>query len=82
MRDLLFVRFWLTQESSKALKSLHRIISPLDNSIPNKPCRTCKNRFHAACLYKVRSPAFSLAESASISDTVVQDKSHLELSPL
>lgn len=25
-----------------------------DSTLPRKPCRTCKNRFHAACLYKVR----------------------------
>ncbi|KDQ60057.1 hypothetical protein JAAARDRAFT_32435 [Jaapia argillacea MUCL 33604] len=30
----------------------YSIISPLDDSLPKKPCRTCKNRFHAACLYK------------------------------
>jgi len=29
------------------------IISVMDGSLPKKPCKTCKNRFHAACLYKV-----------------------------
>ncbi|KZV78944.1 hypothetical protein EXIGLDRAFT_661699 [Exidia glandulosa HHB12029] len=28
------------------------IISVTDQSLPTKPCRTCKNRFHASCLYK------------------------------
>ncbi|KAH7090867.1 hypothetical protein BKA62DRAFT_745446 [Auriculariales sp. MPI-PUGE-AT-0066] len=28
------------------------IISVTDRSMPTKPCRTCKNRFHASCLYK------------------------------
>ncbi|EIW76996.1 hypothetical protein CONPUDRAFT_157270 [Coniophora puteana RWD-64-598 SS2] len=30
----------------------YSIICAIDGSIPAKPCRTCKNRFHAACLYK------------------------------
>ena len=30
-----------------------RIISVMDGSLPKKPCKTCKNRFHAGCLYKV-----------------------------
>lgn len=34
---------------------LSRIISVMDGSLPKKPCKTCKNRFHAGCLYKVRS---------------------------
>lgn len=28
------------------------VISVTDQSLPTKPCRTCKNRFHASCLYK------------------------------
>lgn len=28
------------------------IISLTDRTLPTKPCRTCKNRFHASCLYK------------------------------
>ncbi|KAL4073539.1 hypothetical protein J3A83DRAFT_4370818 [Scleroderma citrinum] len=31
----------------------YSIISVMDASLPQKPCRTCKNRFHAGCLYKV-----------------------------
>ena len=31
----------------------NRIISVMDGSLPKKPCKTCKNRFHAGCLYKV-----------------------------
>ncbi|RDB18704.1 E3 ubiquitin-protein ligase listerin [Hypsizygus marmoreus] len=30
----------------------YSIISVMDGSLPKKPCRTCKNRFHAGCLYK------------------------------
>ncbi|KAH9835414.1 uncharacterized protein C8Q71DRAFT_765758 [Rhodofomes roseus] len=30
----------------------YSIISAMDGSLPRKPCRTCKNRFHAGCLYK------------------------------
>ena len=29
------------------------IISVTDGSLPRKACKTCKNRFHASCLYKV-----------------------------
>jgi hypothetical protein len=25
----------------------------MDGSLPKKPCKTCKNKFHAGCLYKV-----------------------------
>ena len=35
-----------------------RIISVMDGSLPKKPCKTCKNRFHAGCLYKVRHSLF------------------------
>ena len=30
----------------------YSIISPTDQSLPNKPCRTCKHKFHGSCLYK------------------------------
>ncbi|KAI8085215.1 uncharacterized protein BX664DRAFT_338835 [Halteromyces radiatus] len=30
----------------------YSIISVQDRSIPTKQCRTCKNKFHASCLYK------------------------------
>ncbi|KAG7097872.1 hypothetical protein E1B28_005184 [Marasmius oreades] len=30
----------------------YSIISVMDGSLPKKPCRTCKNRFHAGCLFK------------------------------
>lgn len=32
----------------------HRLISATDGNLPNKPCQTCKNSFHASCLYEVR----------------------------
>ncbi|KAI0084737.1 hypothetical protein BDY19DRAFT_969852 [Irpex rosettiformis] len=30
----------------------YSMISAMDSSLPKKPCKTCKNRFHAGCLYK------------------------------
>ncbi|TRM62271.1 hypothetical protein BD626DRAFT_558116 [Schizophyllum amplum] len=30
----------------------YSIISVMDGSLPKKPCKTCKNRFHSGCLYK------------------------------
>jgi len=30
----------------------YSIISVTDLSLPTKPCRTCKNRFHSSCLYR------------------------------
>ncbi|KAG9026368.1 hypothetical protein FRB95_008907 [Tulasnella sp. JGI-2019a] len=30
----------------------YSIISVMDQTLPTKPCRTCKNRFHAGCLFK------------------------------
>ncbi|KXN85569.1 E3 ubiquitin-protein ligase listerin [Leucoagaricus sp. SymC.cos] len=30
----------------------YSIISVMDGSLPKKPCKTCKNKFHAGCLYK------------------------------
>ncbi|KAF8605670.1 hypothetical protein BDV93DRAFT_521494 [Ceratobasidium sp. AG-I] len=30
----------------------YSLISVTDRTLPTKPCRTCKNRFHSSCLYK------------------------------
>jgi hypothetical protein len=30
----------------------YSIISLTDRTLPTKPCRTCKNRFHGSCLFK------------------------------
>ncbi|CDU23237.1 related to RKR1-RING domain E3 ubiquitin ligase [Sporisorium scitamineum] len=30
----------------------YSIISPMDGSLPNKPCKTCRNKFHTGCLFK------------------------------
>ncbi|KAI0075975.1 hypothetical protein K474DRAFT_1645833 [Panus rudis PR-1116 ss-1] len=30
----------------------YSVISAMDGSLPKKPCKTCKNKFHAGCLYK------------------------------
>ena len=29
-------------------------VSTVDRSLPSKSCKTCDNKFHAGCLYKVR----------------------------
>ncbi|KAJ7096074.1 hypothetical protein C8R44DRAFT_889801 [Mycena epipterygia] len=33
----------------------YSIISVMDGHLPRKPCKTCKNRFHSGCLYKLKS---------------------------
>ncbi|KAK0529909.1 hypothetical protein OC842_004094 [Tilletia horrida] len=30
----------------------YSIISPIDESLPTKPCKTCKNAFHSSCLLR------------------------------
>lgn len=30
----------------------YSIVSPTDRSLPTKPCKTCKKKFHSSCLYK------------------------------
>ncbi|EKM56485.1 uncharacterized protein PHACADRAFT_92839 [Phanerochaete carnosa HHB-10118-sp] len=30
----------------------YSMISAMDGSLPKKPCKTCKNKFHSGCLYK------------------------------
>ncbi|PBK68595.1 hypothetical protein ARMSODRAFT_958257 [Armillaria solidipes] len=30
----------------------YSIISVMDGTLPQRPCKTCKNRFHGGCLYK------------------------------
>ncbi|KIY45151.1 hypothetical protein FISHEDRAFT_49914 [Fistulina hepatica ATCC 64428] len=37
----------------------YSIISVMDTSLPRKPCRTCKNKFHASCLYRWFSTSHS-----------------------
>ncbi|KAF7338785.1 Delta-9 fatty acid desaturase protein [Mycena sanguinolenta] len=37
----------------------YSIISVMDGTLPKKPCRTCKNRFHSGCLYKWFSSSHS-----------------------
>ncbi|CAL1708694.1 unnamed protein product [Somion occarium] len=37
----------------------YSVISAMDGSLPKKPCKTCKNRFHAGCLYKWFSSSHS-----------------------
>lgn len=51
----------------------------MDGSLPRKPCRTCKNRFHAGCLYKVRgAPVLCFINSFFVS--VVQHQPFFQLS--
>lgn len=51
---LLFVRFVSFRPYPSIDHRIDRIISVMDGTLPRKPCKTCKNRFHAGCLYKVR----------------------------
>ncbi|KAJ7669444.1 hypothetical protein DFH06DRAFT_1321521 [Mycena polygramma] len=37
----------------------YSIISVMDGTLPRKPCKTCKNRFHSGCLYKWFSSSHS-----------------------
>ncbi|KAJ7150874.1 hypothetical protein C8R43DRAFT_887120 [Mycena crocata] len=37
----------------------YSIISVMDGTLPRKPCKTCKNRFHSGCLYKWFSTSHS-----------------------
>ncbi|KAF7291984.1 Delta-9 fatty acid desaturase protein [Mycena indigotica] len=37
----------------------YSIISVMDASLPKKPCKTCKNRFHSGCLFKWFSSSHS-----------------------
>ena len=45
----------ITFSSARAgeLTPTQSIIGLTDGSLPRKACKTCKNRFHASCLYKV-----------------------------
>lgn len=52
MRYLLLVSSGLL--FSNCCELFYSIISVTDLSLPTKPCRTCKNRFHSSCLYRVR----------------------------
>lgn len=66
---------------------VYRLISAVDGNLPNKPCQTCKNSFHASCLYEVRvfySPRGPIVVqlTAVVSHTVVQEQSLVELPPL
>ncbi|KAF7348632.1 Delta-9 fatty acid desaturase protein [Mycena venus] len=36
----------------------YSIISVMDGTLPKKPCKTCKNRFHSGCLYKASASFF------------------------
>ena len=83
MRDLLFVRplyaHYVREAEAEDIIS-GRVVNATDGSLPRKPCKTCKNRFHAACLYKVSLAAVSVYLSrVLISLTVVQLESLVEL---
>lgn len=47
------VQFPVSTVTKVWLASLFSVISVTDGSLPKKPCKTCKNRFHAGCLFKV-----------------------------
>ena len=65
-----------------------RLISAMDGNLPNKPCQTCKNSFHASCLYEVRvffaRPITSYGSQLMVilSGPVVQEQSLVELPPV
>ncbi|KAF7323573.1 Delta-9 fatty acid desaturase protein [Mycena kentingensis (nom. inval.)] len=48
----------------------YSIISVMDGTLPKKPCKTCKNRFHSGCLYKyeplVKLPSMSVGHYIEI----------------
>jgi hypothetical protein len=56
VRDLLLVSRLMSlchgPDSVDPLTPANSIISLTDRTLPTKPCRTCKNRFHASCLFK------------------------------
>jgi hypothetical protein len=59
----------------------YSIISVTDLQLPTKPCKTCKNRFHASCLYKVRVFVQEIGRHMT-SFLVVQIEQFFELSSL
>ena len=63
MCDLLLVRIMLGAPLSESLITVPSIVNPTAGSLPRKPCKTCKNRFHAACLYKVSDHPTDVGES-------------------
>jgi hypothetical protein len=52
MCDLLLVSSYFRCRAV-CTQAARSIIEVTDGTLPKKPCRTCKNRFHASCLYKV-----------------------------
>lgn len=53
---LLFKRnVTLNFEGIEGCAICYSTVSTLDRTLPSKTCKTCSNRFHASCLYKVRS---------------------------
>ena len=59
---------------------LFRILSVTELSLPKKRCKTCRNRFHASCLFKVscqiRLAGTSLNEVHSGSIQVIRHLAH------
>ena len=68
MCHLLFVRTFLCRSFGLVIDRDVEcsIISVMDGSLPKKPCKTCKNRFHAACLYKVSLALFDLLRPSRV----------------
>lgn len=60
-------------EGVEACAICYSIISVTDRTLPNKSCRTCNNKFHASCLFKVRGcPCMTRLDADSLI-TVVLD---------
>ena len=82
-----YAQIFFRSGSGSFIIRIYRLISAADGNLPNKPCQTCKNSFHASCLYEVRVyscllPPVSIQLMVVASHTVVQEQSLVELSPL
>lgn len=83
---LLFKRnVTLNFEGIEGCAICYSTVSTLDRTLPSKTCKTCSNRFHASCLYKVRqrsggAPApFLCADTLDLALAVVHDQPWLDL---
>ena len=56
------------------------VISAMDGSLPKKSCKTCKNKFHSGCLYKVSVSIYlEAAPLTGLVSAVVQLESLVQL---
>ncbi|KAL0570451.1 hypothetical protein V5O48_011508 [Marasmius crinis-equi] len=57
----------------------YSIISVMDGSLPKKKCKTCKNGFHAGCLFKVVSQAPNSPDHQAMIQTGLIQNAHSDL---